>query len=96
MRYILLFFLSMVQALDIHQCKDALISDMNLKVCHGLRDYEKIDFNDHTGENVVRLKNNKIFRNHGEYVALYKDHSLYVAKEKYGLKEWEKLKNNLK
>jgi len=96
MKYLLLFFLTVVQSLDIHQCTDAVISDMRLKVCHGLSDYERIDFNDHTGENVVRLKNDKIFRNHNEYVALYKDKTLYVSKEKYTLKKWEKLKNNLK
>lgn len=98
MKYLLLlsFVIIDVIALNIHECTDAVISDMRLKVCHGLSDYERIDFNDHTGENVVRLKNDKIFRNHNEYVALYKDKTLYVSKEKYTLKKWEKLKNNLK
>ena len=96
MKYLLLFFLSLVQSLDIHQCTDAIINDMRLKVCHGLSDYERIDFNDHTGENVVRLKNGKIFRNHGEFVALYSDNTLYVAKESYDLPKWRELKNKFK
>jgi len=91
---LLLVLIVFVHAIDIHDCHDEEINGMNLKVCPGLHE-KRVDFHDFTGENEVRLKDNKIYRNHGELVAFYKDHTLYVAKEKYDLSRWRKLKNKL-
>lgn len=97
MKVFLLFtLLSLCTAFNIHDCYDDDISDMKLKLCSGLKQYERVDFHDFTGENEIRLKQDKLYRNHGEIVALFKDTTLYVGKEKYDLKKWEKLKNNLK
>lgn len=96
MKLIILFLhLLLASAIDIHNCHDEEINGMNLKICIGLKPYERVDFHDFTGENEIRLKDNKIYRNHGEFVAFYKDNTLYVAKEKYDLSRWIKLKNKL-
>ncbi len=94
--FLLLLFIVSCAAINIHDCHDERINEMNLKVCPGLTDYEVVDFHDFTGENEVRLKNNKIYRNHGEFVALYSDYTLYVAKESYDLSKWRELKNKFK
>lgn len=91
-----MFLLSLANAMNIHDCDDVSINNMELKVCKDLKEYERVDFTDFTGENVVRLKEGRIFRNHGHYVALFKDNTLYVGKEMYELSNWEELKNNFK
>jgi len=94
MKLLLLLFATCA-AINIHDCHDEVINEMNLKVCTGI-DGHRVDFHDFTGENEVRLKNNKIYRNHGEFVALYSDYTLYVAKESYDLSKWRELKNKFK
>ena len=94
--WLLLLLIVSCTAINIHDCHDEVINEMNLKVCTDLTDYEVVDFHDFTGENEVRLKNNKIYRNHGEFVALYSDYTLYVAKESYDLSKWRELKNKFK
>jgi formylmethanofuran dehydrogenase subunit A len=82
--------------MNIHECDDISINNMQLKMCEDLKEYERVDFTDFTGENVVRLKEGKIFRNHGHYVALFKNNTLYVGKEMYDLSKWQQLKNKFK
>ena len=94
----LIVFLLLVlvsNALDIHECADEELHGLKLKVCTGLKEYERVQFMDVTGENQIRLKENKIYRNHGEFVALFKTNVLYVAKEKYKVDRWDTLKNKL-
>ena len=91
-----MFLLGLANAMNIHDWDDVGIYNIELKVCKCLKEYERVDFTDFTGENVVRLKEGRIFRNHGHYVALFKDNTLYVGKEMYELSKWEELKNNFK
>lgn len=96
--FLFLFFILFIfaNALNIHDCDDASINNMKLKICKELKEYERVDFTDFTGENVVRLKEGKIFRNHGHHVALFKNNTLYVGKEMYDLSKWDQLKNKFK
>lgn len=92
MRLILLFILLHVST-SLH-CIDKKISDMDLHVCDVPYKSKDVYFHDFTGENHVKLKNGKIYRNHGEFVALYKE-KLYVSTKKYELKDWVRLKNEV-
>lgn len=85
----------MSKAMNIHDCADEELHGLKLKVCTGLKEYDRVHFTDVTGENQIRLKENKIYRNHGEFVALFKTNVLYVAKEKYKVDRWYTLKNKL-
>jgi hypothetical protein len=93
--WLLLLLIVSCTAINIHDCHDERINGMNLKLCPGI-DGHRVDFHDFTGENEVRLKDNKIYRNHGEFVALYNGNTLYVGKESYDLSKWRELKNNFK
>lgn len=92
MRFLLfVIFLPVVTALH---CVDRIISDMNLHVCDVPYGSKDIYFHDFTGENHVKLKSGKIYRNHGEFVALYKE-KMYVSTKKYDLRDWIRLKSEV-
>lgn len=92
MRFILfVLFLHITSALH---CVDQKISDMDLHVCEVPYGSKDVYFHDFTGENHVKLKKGKIYRNHGEFVALYKER-LYVSTKKYELKDWIRLKSEV-
>ena len=74
--------------LNLKQCHDEEHNNMEFHVCKGLKEYSKIYFHDVTGENSVRLVNNKLYRNHGQYTSMYKNSMLYVGKAKYTDEEW--------
>ena len=87
----LVLFIILLYGVSSLECVDQKISNMNLHVCDVPYGSQDVYFHDFTGENHVKLKQGKIYRNHGEFVALYKE-KLYVSTKKYNLQDWVRLK----
>lgn len=74
--------------LNLKHCDNEEHLNMKFHVCNGLKEYSKVYFHDITGENNVLLANNKLYRNHGKYTAMYVNDRLYVGKAKYTDEQW--------
>ncbi len=88
MKLIALLFLPLVSGLILDECVDHTYKNMDFHVCNNLKEYKHEYFHDVTGENRVRLVNNKLYRNHGVYTAMFKDNLLYIGKVAYTDDEW--------
>lgn len=88
MLLILLIFLPIAYGIRLNSCSDSTYKNMVFHMCEDLVEYEHVYFHDVTGENRVRLVNNKLYRNHGKYTSMFKNDLLYVGKTEYTDDEW--------
>ena len=87
-----------IAALDIDTCPQERIDDINFYVCP-VENYKKVYFHDITGENLITIVPDRLYRNRNIFVAYSADKRLYVATERYSESQWnnsvESIRNNL-
>lgn len=87
-----------VHALEIDTCPQKRINDMKFYVC-SVENYKKVYFHDITGENLITIVPDRLYRNRNIFVAYSADKRLYVAAERYSESQWnnsvESIRNNL-
>jgi len=85
-------------ALEIGTCPQKRINEMQFYVCP-VEIYQKVYFHDITGENLITIVPDRLYRNHNIYVAYSANKRLYVAAERYSERQWnssvESIRNNL-
>jgi len=74
--------------LNLEDCKEETIGDMDMRVCSDIEPYSKVYFHDPTGENQVTIVPNRLYKNHGYYVAYSAKDKLYIASKKYEKETW--------
>ena len=89
MYLILLLCITVVQACSRYEYKN-----MVFKACP-LKEFTHHSFHDITGENRVRLVNDRLYHNHGLYTALYKHNILYIGLAQYSNSEWRDALNQI-
>jgi len=82
-------------ALQVKQCKQVTHESMQFYACHGLALYDYVSFEDVTGANVIRLQPDKLYRNHGRFVAMVKYDILYVGILNYSDLQWGEAIRNI-
>jgi len=68
---------------------------MHFYACHGLKLHDYVSFDDVTGSNVIRLLPDKLYRNHGRFVAMVKYDILYVGVKSYDDLQWGDAMRNI-
>lgn len=91
MKYILLLILIIftdASKLNLNECREETVGTMEFRVCDDIEPYSKVYFHDPTGENQITIVPDRLYKNHGYYVAYSKDSSLFVANKKYSKETW--------
>jgi len=92
---LLLLLLVAVQAhrqVDVARCPVVKLGEIRFHACAGVPVYSKVYFHDATGENLITVLPDRIYENHGQYVAYSHNNTLYVADGKYDEELWKKIK----
>ena len=82
-----MFILFFLLCITVQACERYEYKNMVFKACP-LKEYSHFTFHDVTGENKIRLINNRLYHNHGLYTALYKKNTLYIGLDRYSNSEW--------
>ena len=85
---LLLILYSHAFKLDLNKCKEETVGNMDMRICDDIEPYSKVYFHDPTGENQVTIIPNRLYKNHGYYVAYSAKNKLYVASKKYDKDTW--------
>jgi hypothetical protein len=83
---LLLLLIPVILGLNLKECVDHTYKNMDFHLCNPRSSH--VYFHDVTGENSVRLVNNKLYRNHGKYTAMFKNNRLFIGRDKYTDVEW--------
>lgn len=74
--------------LNMEECREETIGNMEMRICDDIEPYSKVYFHDPTGENQVTIVPNRLYKNHGYYVAYSAKDKLYIASKKYDKDTW--------
>ena len=90
MKLVLLLLLitgAMGSKLQLNNCPTVSVNQMNFYACE-VEPYSKVYFHDPTGENQITIVPNRLYRNHGYYVAYSSSDKLFVADKKHSKQIW--------
>lgn len=95
---LLLILLNIAYAykLELNKCPKQKIGELNYRVCDGIDEYAKLYFHDPTGENQITVIQNRMYKNHGVYVAYFQHPYLFVVCEPYDKTQWFKNIDHIK